>query len=287
MSLFFLSRLKTLGSNSTLAIALPLADNNEDPAANTDAARTGLYGRRSLGNDGIVFVVDGTDVLDIRPTNAYIAGNAVWHAGNFDKTLYQLLSDRNANNGYSGLDSGGKVAYAQLPTRLSTAQSFKGGWDATANSPALSSGVGTTGDTYRVSTSGSTALDGIASWSVNDQAYFDGTYWRKLANTAGTDFVTTTTALNGINATVVDTFAHGTSNSVKYDVVVSDGSSISQLHTILAARVGGTYTTDITSAVNGGGSQTITVTVSGSNTLLTIQSPDSGLTAKVRRYTPL
>jgi hypothetical protein len=287
MSLFFLSRLKTLGSNGNLAIALPLSDNNEDPTANTDAARTGLYGRRSLGNDGIVFVVDGTDILDVGPTTASITGNAIWHAGNFDKTLYQLLSERNANNGYAGLDGTAKVAYAQLPTRLSTAQSFKGGWDATANSPALSSGVGATGDTYRVSVAGTTLLDGIASWSVNDQAYFDGSVWRKLSSSSGSDFVITTTPLNGVSVTTVDTFAHGSSVGVKYDVVVTNGSSITQFLNISAARVGSTYNWTVSTVVNGGGALTVAVVVSGPNTLLTIQSPDSGLTARVRRYTPL
>ena len=51
---------------------------------------------------------------------------------------------------------------------------FKGNWDADANSPALASGQGTPGDVYKVETAGSTTLDSETSWSVNDFLIFDG-----------------------------------------------------------------------------------------------------------------
>lgn len=51
---------------------------------------------------------------------------------------------------------------------------FKGNWDASANSPALASGQGTPGDVYKVETAGSTTLDSETSWSVNDFLIFDG-----------------------------------------------------------------------------------------------------------------
>ena len=60
---------------------------------------------------------------------------------------------------------------------------IKGDWDANTNSPALASGVGTKGDTYRVSVAGTTNLDGISDWEINDRAYFDGTAWQKADNT--------------------------------------------------------------------------------------------------------
>jgi len=60
---------------------------------------------------------------------------------------------------------------------------YKGDWDANTNTPALASGVGTIGDTYRVSVAGSTNLDGITDWVIGDRAYFDGTVWQKDDNT--------------------------------------------------------------------------------------------------------
>ena len=51
---------------------------------------------------------------------------------------------------------------------------YKGTWDATANSPSLASGSGTSGNVYKVATAGSTTLDGVSTWAVNDFLVFDG-----------------------------------------------------------------------------------------------------------------
>lgn len=60
------------------------------------------------------------------------------------------------------------------------ALNYKGTWDASANTPALASGVGTKGDYYVVSVAGSTNLDGITTWYVGDWAAFNGTVWQRL-----------------------------------------------------------------------------------------------------------
>ena len=59
---------------------------------------------------------------------------------------------------------------------------YSGAWDASTNNPALASGVGTKGDYYVVSVSGSTNLDGITNWVVSDWAVFNGTVWQKVDN---------------------------------------------------------------------------------------------------------
>lgn len=59
---------------------------------------------------------------------------------------------------------------------------YSGAWDAATNNPALASGVGTKGDYYVVSVSGSTNLDGITDWVVSDWAVFNGTVWQKVDN---------------------------------------------------------------------------------------------------------
>jgi hypothetical protein len=60
-----------------------------------------------------------------------------------------------------------------------SALAFQGAWDANANSPALAGSTGTEGYVYRVSTAGSTTLDDVTSWSVDDFALFDGQVWLK------------------------------------------------------------------------------------------------------------
>ena len=49
---------------------------------------------------------------------------------------------------------------------------FQGTWNASTNTPTLTSGSGTTGNFYIVSVAGSTNLDGITDWKVGDWAVF-------------------------------------------------------------------------------------------------------------------
>ncbi|CAB4160659.1 hypothetical protein UFOVP774_10 [uncultured Caudovirales phage] len=60
------------------------------------------------------------------------------------------------------------------------ALNYKGTWNASTNSPALASGVGTKGDYYVVSVAGATNLDGETLWGVGDWAVFNGTAWQRL-----------------------------------------------------------------------------------------------------------
>lgn len=61
---------------------------------------------------------------------------------------------------------------------------FAGTWNATTNSPTLTSGIGTNGAVYVVSVSGTTNLDGHNNWQVGDWAVFDGNInqWTQVAN---------------------------------------------------------------------------------------------------------
>lgn len=82
------------------------------------------------------------------------------------------------------------------------ALNYQGTWNASANSPALASGVGTKGDYYVVSVAGSTNLDGITDWQIGDWAVFNGTVWQKIDNTDGV------VSVNGQTGVVVLTAAN-------------------------------------------------------------------------------
>ena len=61
-----------------------------------------------------------------------------------------------------------------------------GVWNASTNSPTLTSGSGTVGEYYIVSVAGSTNLDGITDWKVGDWAVFSDQAtdaWQKIDNT--------------------------------------------------------------------------------------------------------
>ena len=63
------------------------------------------------------------------------------------------------------------------------ALNYRGTWDAATNDPTLTSSVGTKGDYYVVSVAGSTNLNGITDWQINDWAIFNGSVWEKIDNT--------------------------------------------------------------------------------------------------------
>lgn len=82
--------------------------------------------------------------------------------------------------GIATLDSGGQLPTSQLPSALSGAIVYKGTWDASTNTPTITSGVGTAGWEYIVSVAGTTTIDGISTWNVNDTIIFNGTVWNRI-----------------------------------------------------------------------------------------------------------
>jgi hypothetical protein len=85
--------------------------------------------------------------------------------------------------GVATLDSSGKVPVSELPAAVLGALSYQGTWDASTNTPTLTSSVGTKGYYYVVSVAGSTNLNGITDWLVGDWAVYNGSVWQKVDNT--------------------------------------------------------------------------------------------------------
>jgi len=120
---------------------------------------------------------------------------------NTDITGLGTASTLNAGsaNGVATLDAGGKVPQSQIP--LMGDLNYQGTWNASTNTPTLTSSVGTKGYYYVVDVAGSTNLNGITDWQIGDWAIFNGTVWQKVDNT---DAVT---SVNGYTGTVVLTAA--------------------------------------------------------------------------------
>jgi hypothetical protein len=105
------------------------------------------------------------------------------------------------------------------------ALNYKGTWNASTNTPALASGVGTKGDYYVVSVAGTTTLDGISNWGVGDWAAFNGSAWQRVEG--GAD-------LNGVNVSFTGTASgptYETSNTaagltISNNDIVADGTDV-------------------------------------------------------------
>ena len=78
---------------------------------------------------------------------------------------------------------GGTGEYVPLTI---TGLTYKGLWDANTNTPVLGNGGagGVAGDYYVVSVAGTTSLDGINSWQINDWVINNGSAWQKIDNTS-------------------------------------------------------------------------------------------------------
>ena len=73
-----------------------------------------------------------------------------------------------------------------------TAVNYQGTWDASSNTPTLTSSVGVNGSYYIVSVAGNTNLNGITNWGVGDWAVFNGSVWERLEGGSDGNFVNLT-----------------------------------------------------------------------------------------------
>jgi Collagen triple helix repeat (20 copies) len=75
---------------------------------------------------------------------------------------------------------------ASLQTQISAISgtlTYKGTWNASTNTPTLTSSSGTANWYYVVSNAGSTNLNGITDWQVGDWAIYNGSAWQKIDQT--------------------------------------------------------------------------------------------------------
>jgi hypothetical protein len=149
---------------------------------------------------------------------------------------------------------------------------YKGTWNASANTPTLTSGVGNKGDYYYVSVAGSTNLDGITDWQVGDLALFNGTAWQKIDNTDAVQSVNGQTGVvvlgpNDVGATANTTYILATG-------LLSGGGRLNAnvtvtLTSVPVANVTGavpdTRTVSAGGLLSGGGALSSNVTISLAN----------------------
>ena len=171
------------------------------------------------------------------------------------------------NTGVVSSSSSNLATGAQIQTAINTAVTgvlkYDGVWNASTNSPTLSSGSGTVGEYYIVSVAGSTNLDGITDWAVGDWAVFSDQAtdaWQKIDNTAVGSMSSWT--LKEGNGTETSTVTNGET------VTFAQGSGIQT--ELTSTSSGGTLTisntiTNNNQLTNGAGYTTNTGTTTASN----------------------
>ena len=131
--------------------------------------------------------------------------------------------DAGVANGVATLDSSGTVPLSQIPALGDL--NYQGTWNATTNSPTLTSSVGTKGFYYVVSVAGTTNLNGITDWQIGDWSVYNGTVWQKIDNT---DAVTSVNGKTGIVVlTNTDITGFGTMSTQNANNVTITGGTVS------------------------------------------------------------
>ena len=213
-------------------------DGKQGPAGATGpAGRDGLPGRDGVDGDNGTGVAsaridfDGSLVIVLDNGREINVGEVV----PFDVAERIKVITNGGGTSQSVLDT--LTSLQSQITALSGFVNYKGTWNASTNTPTLVSSVGTKGDYYVVSVTGSTNLNGITTWTQGDWAIFNGTAWEKVDNT---DLVTSVAGRTGaVTLTTADISGLGTIATQAASNVSITGGSITGI-TDLAVSDGGT-----------------------------------------------
>lgn len=220
---------------------------------------TGLSGSSYNGSSAVTIAIANTGVT----ANTYgsasavpvFAVNAQGQITSVTNTSISIASsaitDKGLANGVASLDGSGTVPTSQLPAAILGALNYQGTWNATTNTPALASSVGTKGYYYVVDVAGSTDLNGITDWKVGDWAVFNGSIWQKIDNT---DSVT---SVNGYTGIVVLSYSDvgapstsGTNATGTWGISISGNAATATSATSATNATNTAITADSTNATN-------------------------------------
>ena len=181
--------------------------------------------------------------------------------------INSLIPSQTGNSGKYLTTNGTTTSWATVAGGLS----YEGTWNASTNSPALASSVGTNGDYYIVATAGSTNLNGISDWQIGDWLIFNGTVWQKIDQS---ELVTSVAGRTGaVVLTTSDISGLGTIATQNASSVALTGGTINGIAIGGTTPSSGAFTTLTATtaiAVASGGTGTTTPSiVAGSNITVT------------------
>ena len=199
--------------------------------------------------------IPSTDVTGLGTMSTQDASNISVTGGSISGVTvsgYIPTSAEGVANGVATLDSGGQIPLSQIPPLGDL--NYQGTWNATTNTPTLTSSTGTKGYYYVVSVAGTTNLNGITDWQINDWAVFNGSVWQKIDNT---DSVT---SVNGYTGTVVLTQTD-ISGTVPTSRTITAGTGLTGGGDLSANRTLAIATTGVSAATYGSASSVPVVAV--------------------------
>ena len=173
-----------------------------------------------------IVVADTNGILSTQPTSTYLSslsGEATNDGSVVTLTnsavIGKVLTGLNVSSAIITASDSILTAFGKIQGQIDALQGgtvYKGSWNASTNTPTITSSVGTQGNYYVVTTAGTTNINGISSWSVGDWIIFNGTVWEKIPNSnditsvngqTGVVVLTTSNINEGTNLYYTDTRA--------------------------------------------------------------------------------
>ena len=186
------------GSAATIAVGTTTTLASGTPATVTNSGSSSA----ATFNFGIPQGIPGTAAtIAVGTTTTTAPGTSatVTNSGTSGSAVFNFGIPKGA-----GVQAGGTTGQALVKnsntdydttwTTITGTLSYQGSWNASTNTPTLTSSVGTNGYYYIVSVAGTTNLNGITDWQPNDWAIFNGSFWEKIDNT---DLVTSVNGYTG------------------------------------------------------------------------------------------
>lgn len=238
------------------------------------AGAKGKDGQDGIGISNAKIDIDGELVITLTDGRKIEAGKVLSKGAAEKIRVFSnaniVIPDQTGKSGQFLTTNGTDLSWANLVTGLD----YQGTWNASTNTPALASGVGTNGYYYVVSVSGSTNLDGVSDWVAGDWAIFNGATWQKIDQT---NLVTSVNGQTGaVTLTASDVGAATSAQGALADSAVQPGDNVSDLTNDAGYLTSETYTGTVTSISTGtgltGGPITSSGTIALANTAVTAGS---------------
>ena len=212
-----------LSANRTWSVGTVTSVTASAPLSSSGGTTPNITISQATGStDGYLSAADWTTFNSKQPAGNYITalsgeasgsgpGTASVTLNNASVTA-KVLTGVNITGGSINASDSILTAFGKLQNQINGligSSVYQGTWNASTNTPALASGVGTRGYYYIVNVAGSTSLDGITDWNVGDWAIFDGTAWQQVDNT---DSVTSVNGQTGAVSLTTDNIPEGATN---------------------------------------------------------------------------
>jgi hypothetical protein len=167
-----------------------------------------------------IVVANASGVLSTQATSTFITsltGEATSSGGGAttvtltnSAVIGKVLTGLNINSAAVTSSDSILSAFGKLQGQIDGLQGgtiYKGSWNASTNTPTITSSTGTQGNYYVVTTAGTTNINGVSSWAVGDWIIFNGTIWEKIPNV---DAITSVNGQTGVVSLTTSNINEGT-----------------------------------------------------------------------------